>query len=134
MAGVQAEGCAPFVQAIDKGWTPKEALSRRWPTIDTIAGAIADDVVFDAHVALPAVRESGGAAIAVPDQATLEMQRALAADEGLFVEPAAATAIAALKVLVADGRIRKTDRVACLLTGSGLKDLGAVKKAVLGHT
>jgi hypothetical protein len=41
MAGVQAEGCAPFVQAIDQGWTPKDALSRRWPKIDTIAGAIA---------------------------------------------------------------------------------------------
>jgi threonine synthase len=128
MVGVQAEGCAPFVEAIYKGWTPKDALTRRWPKIDTIAGAIADDVVFDAHVALPAVRESNGVAIGVPDEATLAMQAALAADEGLFVEPAAATTIAALKTLVADGRIRPNHRVVCLLTGSGLKDLGAVKK------
>ncbi|MGH2669140.1 MAG: threonine synthase, partial [bacterium] len=130
MAGVQAEGCAPFVQAIRVGWSPQEALGRRWPKIDTVAGAIADDVVFDAHVALPAVRESGGAAVAVPDEATLAMQKALAADEGIFVEPAGATTLAAVKVLAAEGRIRREDRVVCLLTGSGLKDLGAARRLV----
>ncbi|MGH9315369.1 MAG: threonine synthase [Vicinamibacterales bacterium] len=127
MAGVQAEGCAPFVQAIRVGWSPQEALGRRWPKIDTVAGAIADDVVFDAHVALPAVRESGGAAVAVPDEATLAMQKALAADEGIFVEPTGATTLAAVNTLVTGGRIPPEDRVVCLLTGSGLKDLGAAR-------
>jgi threonine synthase len=130
MVGVQAAGCAPFVEAIRRGCTPKEALARRWPRIDTIAGAIADDVVFDAHVALPAVRESGGTAVAVPDEATLAMEAALAADEGIFVEPAAATTLAAVKTLVGEGRIRREDRVVCLLTGTGLKDLGAARGLV----
>jgi threonine synthase len=130
MVGVQAEGCAPFIQAVTEGWTPQEALARRWPKIATVAGAIADDVIFDAHVALPAVRESGGAAVAVSDEETLAMQAAIAADEGLFVEPAAATTLAAVRALVADGRVRPVDRVVCLLTGNGLKDLGAARRTV----
>jgi len=67
MVGVQASGCAPFVEAIRLHRSPREALAWRWPKIETIAGAIADDVVFDAHIALPAVRESLGKAVAVPD-------------------------------------------------------------------
>jgi threonine synthase len=130
MVGVQAEGCAPFMQAVTEGWTPQEALARRWPKIATVAGAIADDVIFDAHVALPAVRESDGAAVAVSDDETLAMQTALATDEGIFVEPAAATTLAAVKMLAAEGRLRREDRVMCLLTGSGLKDLGAARPLV----
>jgi threonine synthase len=130
MVGVQAAGCAPFVQAINEGWMPRDALTRRWPKIDTVAGAIADDVVFDAHVALPAVRESDGTAVAVPDDETLAMQAALATDEGIFVEPAGATTLAAVQRLLADGRIRRDERVVCVLTGTGLKDPGAARRRV----
>jgi threonine synthase len=130
MVGVQAAGCAPFVEAIRHGRTAKESLEQRWPKIDTIAGAIADDAVFDAHVALPAVRESDGTAVAVPDSATLEMLAAVAAAEGIFVEPAGATSLAAVRALVAEGRIRREERVLCLLTGNGLKDLRAARTLV----
>lgn len=130
MIGVQATGCAPLVEAIRHNRTPQEALAARWPEIETVAGAIADDVVFDAHIALPAIRDSGGTAVAVSDEATLAMQAALAATEGIFVEPAAATTLAAARALAADGRIRREDRVMCLLTGHGLKDPGAARRQV----
>ena len=128
MVGVQAAGCAPFVDAVRLGLSPREALERRWPLIDTVAGAIADDLVFDAHVALPAVRESGGTAVAVSDADTLAMQRTLAVSEGLFVEPASATALAALPPLLAEGRIERHHRVLVLLTGTGLKDPAAARR------
>lgn len=130
LIGVQAAGCAPFVDAILLGRTPREALTTRWGAIKTVAGAIADDVVFDAHVAIPAVRQSGGTAVAVEDEESLAMERMLAATEGMFVEPAAATTIAALKVLLADGRIGRNDRVLCLLTGHGLKDPESARRMV----
>jgi threonine synthase len=130
MVGVQAAGCAPFVDAIANDRTAREALEERWPHIDTIAGAIADDVVFDAHVALPAVRESNGTAVSVPDEAALAMEASLASTEGLFVEPAAATTLAAVQTLVSQGRIAPDDRVLCVLTGSGLKDLGAARRTI----
>ena len=130
IVGVQAAGCAPFVDALRLGRTPREALTTKWENIETVAGAIADDVVFDAHIALPAVRESGGTAVAVDDGESLAMERTLASTEGIFVEPAAATTLAALKALAGDGRIAGRDRVLCLLTGHGLKDPASARRLV----
>ena len=130
MVGVQAAGCAPIVEAIRLGRTAQEALTWRWPTIDTVAGAIADDVVFDAHIALPAVRESDGTAVDVTDDETLAMESLLACTEGIFVEPASATTLAALKQLLDQGRIARGDRVCCVLTGLGFKDMQTARKLV----
>jgi threonine synthase len=130
LAGVQAEGCAPFVDAISLGLSWKEAATRRWPEIRTLCGAIADDVVFDAHIAIPAVVESGGAAIAVSDEETLQAETLLASTEGLFVEPSSATAVAALRKLLERGTIEPASRVCCLATGTGFKDMGAAKRLV----
>lgn len=130
MVGAQASGCAPFVEAIRLGRSAQEALTWRWPKIETIAGAIADDVVFDAHIALPAVRESQGAAVAVSDEDSLAMEYTLASTEGIFVEPACATALAAVKSLAGEGRIRRRDRVCCVLTGLGFKDMTSARKLV----
>jgi threonine synthase len=130
LVGVQAEGCAPFVEAIDLGLSWKDAASRHWPEIRTLCGAIADDVVFDAHIAVPAVVESGGVAIAVSDEETLEAEKLIASTEGLFVEPSSATAVAALKALVERGTIDPKSNVCCLATGTGFKDMGAAKSIV----
>jgi threonine synthase len=130
LVGVQAAGCAPFVAAVREGRSVRQALTQAWPAIHTVAGAIADDVVFDAHVALPAIRDSGGTAVAVPDEETLEMQRALAAAEGLFVEPASAVALAGLRRLRQEGTIEEGASVCCLLTGNGLKDLATAASSL----
>jgi threonine synthase len=130
LVGVQAEGCAPFVEAIHSGLSWKEASSRRWPEIRTVCGAIADDVVFDAHIAVPALVESGGVAVSVSDEETLEAEKVLASTEGLFVEPSSATSVAALKKLVEDGTLSPDSRVCCLATGTGFKDMGAAKTLV----
>jgi threonine synthase len=128
MAGVQAEGCAPFVEAIRLGRTPREAAALRWPEIRTLCGPIADDVVFDAHIALPAARESGGTAVAVSDDEALEAETWLARDEGLFVEPSSATTVAALRRLVEAGTVSRDASACCLLTGSGFKDPGSARR------
>jgi threonine synthase len=130
LAGVQAEGCAPFVEAIRRGLSWQEAATRRWPVIETICGAIADDVVFDAHIALRAVQESGGTAVAVSDEETLDGERRLAASEGLFVEPSSATTIAAVRKLLEEGIVDPKSSVCCLLTGTGLKDMGSARRLV----
>lgn len=46
----------------------------------------------------------------------------LAKEEGIFAEPAAASTIAALKRLSEMGVIDPSDKVVCIITGSGLKD------------
>ena len=123
LAGVQAAGCAPLKTAIDGGIPYLETLKHPWPNPKTIAGGIADDILFDGHTALPAIRTTRGAAIAVEDSEIAAAQRMLAETEGLLCEPTAAVVIAALRHLPdADAQAR----VCCVVTGTGLKDLAAL--------
>jgi len=126
LAGVQAAGCAPLVETIDNDWTLEEHLARPWAKPDTIAGAIADDILFDGHTVLPAIRQTWGAAIAVTDEALIEAQGLLARTEGLLCEIATASVIAALPNLPL---VESGTRVCCIVSGSGLKDLGRLAES-----
>jgi threonine synthase len=126
LAAVQPAGCAPFVEAVERGLSAPEALVRPWSQVSTIAGGLADDIPFDAHVALPAIRESDGTAVAVTDDEIRTAQRLLAQCEGLFIEPSGAVSVAGLLRLIDDRTIAARQTVCCLLTGSGLKDPASV--------
>ena len=69
------------------------------------------------------IRRHGGCAVAVSDDDMLGAVRNLATREGIFVEPSAATPIAAIKQLLASGRLRPDERVVAVTTGHGLKDV-----------
>ncbi len=120
LVGVQAAGCAPLPQTIDAGWSFTEHLEHPWPDPDTIAGGIADDILFDGHTALPAIRRTGGRALAVADDAIAAGLHRLASAEGLLCELTCAVVIAALPQLAEAAR---GQRVCCVLTGSGIKEL-----------
>lgn len=72
--------------------------------------------------ALHVIRRSGGTATIVDNNSILRWQQRLAQQEGLYVEPAAAGAIAAVAQLRGKGDISPRDTVVALLTASGLKD------------
>jgi threonine synthase len=72
--------------------------------------------------ALHVLRSSGGRATIVTNDAIMQWQQKLAREEGLYVEPASAGAIAAVAQFKANGQIMATDRIVVLLTASGLKD------------
>jgi threonine synthase len=74
------------------------------------------------YQALYTLRNSGGSATSVSNEAILEYQAKLARLEGLYVEPASAGAIAATAQLKASGHIHEDETVVVLLTASGLKD------------
>lgn len=95
----------------------------------TLADSISVSLPRDGEAAVAAVRASHGAAVAVPDVDILAAMKALARDEGLFAEPAAATTIAALRTAVAQGLVAKSSSVVALITGSGLKDVASAMKA-----
>jgi threonine synthase len=69
---------------------------------------------------LRAVRETGGAIVAVEEAEIVEALRELAR-RGLYVEPTSAVAAAGLSRLLASGAIRAHERTVLVLTGSGLK-------------
>ncbi len=67
--------------------------------------------------------ESGAAAIAVSDQDALDAGIELAALEGIFAAPEGAACVAALRKLLADGRLQPAERIVIYNTGSGHRHL-----------
>jgi threonine synthase len=118
MTGVQAEGSAPVVRAIEENLP--EVIPEPHP--ETVATAIRIGAPVNAEKAMRAIRTTGGTAISVSDAEILSMQRALASREGVGVEPASAASVAGVKKLVAAGVIDRDERVVCVVTGHLLKD------------
>ena len=120
--GVQSTGCCPFVDADQSGGALR-------PTGEnTLADSIAVGVPRNPKKAQRAVRDSGGAWIAVSDEEILDSMRLLGRTEGVFGEPAGVTATAGVKKAVETGLIKPHESVTVISTGSGLKD---VKNAML---
>ena len=124
LTGVQAEGAAPMVEAIENGADEV----RRWDDVETRATAIRIGNPVNAPKALPGIRETGGTAISVSDEEITDAQRDLAG-EGIGVEPASAASVAGLRKLRAEGIVDDDERVACLTTGHLLKDPDAAAAA-----
>ena len=118
MLGVQAEGCCPYVEHYQSG-RPVE----RWGAPDTIAFAIADVWPFDAKWVDNTLKESMGMAYAVSDDEIRTAQRQLVQNNAILAEPSSATVIATLKKGLLQGLIKKDERVCCVVSGNGIKDL-----------
>ncbi len=117
LTGVQAEGAAPMVEAVEEG----NDEIRRWDHVETRATAIRIGNPVNAPKALPGIRETGGTAVAVSDDEITDAQRSLA-EEGVGVEPASAASIAGLRKLRDQGVVGSDENVVCLTTGHLLKD------------
>ncbi|HVB96084.1 MAG TPA: threonine synthase [Nitrososphaerales archaeon] len=120
MVAVQAAGAQPIVEAFQSGRDSVIAVQPK-----TIASAINIGNPASWKKALAAIRDSKGTALAVTDEETIAARMDLASSEGIFVEPASAVPIAALKKLM--GKIEKDATVVCVCTGNGLKDQESVK-------
>ncbi|MEE8188822.1 MAG: threonine synthase [Kiloniellales bacterium] len=117
MVAVQSTGCAPMVKAFEEGKEHAEL----WENAQTIAGGIRVPIAVGDFLILRAVRESGGFAIAVPDEEILAARAEVAREEGLLLCPEGAATFAAYKAALKDGRVSKNDRVVLFNCGSGLK-------------
>ncbi len=106
MLGFQAAGAAPLVHG-----APVEHP-------ETVASAIRIGNPARWEDAMNAMTASGGAVKAVSDEQILSAYRLLAAEEGVFCEPASAASVAGLLNHGA-GDARS---IVCVLTGHGLKD------------
>ena len=96
----------------------------------TIADSISVSIPSNAHLARTAVRQSGGFSLTVSDEEILAGQRTLAATMGVFAEPAAAAAVAALAKLRENPLVKPRDQIVVLITGHGLKDVDAAMKNI----
>ena len=118
MTGFQAAGSAPifYDKVVEKP--------------DTIATAIRIGNPASWDMANAAIRASGGSIDIVTDAEILFAQQWLAANEGIFVEPASAASIAGLFKCLGSApcatcpfpQIAEGSKIVCTVTGHGLKD------------
>lgn len=139
MLGYQASGAAPFLRG--------EMIEQP----ETVASAIRIGRPQSWELAWAASRESGGWFDEFSDTEILDTQALLAAEEGIFCEPASAVSVAGALRDIRTGKIPAGSTVVCTLTGHGLKDpdiaiqqssavvkkvsadLDAVKRAILDY-
>ena len=117
MVAVQAAGCAPMVRAFEQG----EEHAPRWENAHTIASGIRVPQAVGDFLILRAVRESGGFAIAVSDEAITAGLEEVAREDGFLMCPEGAATYAAWKQSLADGRIRRDERALLFNCATGLK-------------
>jgi len=122
---VQAEGCAPLVEAFRRGRDECEP----WAGARTIAHGLRVPKPLGDFLVLRAVRETGGTAVAVSDRAILSAMTQMAREGGISACPEGAATFAALQTLRDGGHLRPADRVVLVNTGTGLKDQGALRAA-----
>jgi threonine synthase len=94
MYAVQAEGCAPIVRAFDKG----EEFAERWEHAATVATGIRVPKAVGDFLILRAVRDSGGGAIAVSEEAILRAVDDVARDDGFLLCPEGGAVLAGWRV------------------------------------
>jgi threonine synthase len=117
MVAVQATGCAPMVRAFEAG----DETAPRWEDAHTVASGIRVPQAVGDFLILRAVRESGGFAIAVSDDAIMAAVESVAQADGLLLSPEGGATMAAYRQALADGRVGKDDRVVLFNCATGLK-------------
>ncbi len=115
MIVAQADGCAPIVRAFAAG----ESKATPWENPTTHASGLRVPGPLGDRLILRALRESGGDALAVSEDAiraaTLQISRAT----GVDAAPEGGCALAVLAELVREGRVGRDAEVVVFNTGSG---------------
>lgn len=117
MYAVQASGCAPIVRAFEAGVEHAE----RWEGAATVAAGIRVPKAVGDFLILRAVRESGGRAIAVDDDAILAAVDACARQDGLLLCPEGGATLAAYRQTLRDGIVDTEEKVVLFNCATGLK-------------
>ena len=119
MVTVQAAGCAPIVRAFHA----QAEKAEPWQHAHTVADGLRVPRAIGDFLVLRAVRESHGAAVAVSDADMVTGMKDLGRFEGVSAAPEGGAALHALRVLVAEQRIKPDDTVVVFNTGGALKYL-----------
>jgi threonine synthase len=117
MFAVQAEGCAPIVRAFQEG----VEFAEPWADATTVAAGIRVPAAVGDFLILRAVRESGGAAIAVSDEEILTSRATVAERTGNLLCPEGAATYAGWRKALELDLLEVGDRVVLFNCATGLK-------------
>lgn len=121
MFSVQATGCAPIVRA----WEQGDEFAQPWQNAHTYAAGLRVPRAIGDFLILRGVRDSGGAAIAVEDEAMRSAVDLMGRTTGIFAAPEGGATVAAVQPLLQMGRLQQNDEIVLFNTGSGLKYVSA---------
>jgi len=117
MIAVQAEGCRPLVDALERG--AEDTVT--WPEARTIASGMRVPKSLGHALVLRTIRESGGTGVTVTDQEMLDAMVRTGSTTGIQPCPEGASTIAAIPKLRESGVIDPNERVVAVSTGSALR-------------
>jgi threonine synthase len=117
MYAVQAAGCAPMVRAFENG----DEFATRWENAATVATGIRVPAAVGDFLILRAVRESGGAAIAVEEQPILQAVEDAARDDGMLLCPEGGAVLAGWRQALERGLVTREERVVLFNCANGNK-------------
>ena len=123
MYACQSEGCAPMVEAFQAN----TRFAKPFPGARTLAPGLRVPKAVGDFMILDAVRASGGAARAAPEDRLVETMRRVSALEGVSLCPEAAACILVLEQLVSTGELRRDDRIVVFNTGAAQKYVEALE-------
>jgi threonine synthase len=117
MYAVQAEGCAPMVRAFEAG----EEFAERWENAATVATGIRVPKAVGDFLILRAVRESGGVALAVSEEAIVRGVEDSARSDGMLLCPEGGAVLAAWRLARTRGLVGADERVLLFNCANGNK-------------
>jgi threonine synthase len=117
MVSVQSAGCAPMVRAFEQG----TEFAEPWEGAETVADGLRVPAAVGDFLILRALRESDGAAVAVPDAAMIAGANKIGRMQGIFVAPEGGATYAAFEHLRNGGWVKDDETVLLFNTGSGHK-------------
>lgn len=115
MYTVQSSGCAPIVKAFHAG----AETATPWPDPWTVASGLRVPGPLGDKIMLKILRESGGGAVAITDEALTQAAAFGTRLEGIDLSPEGGAVMAAAVHLKQEGRIGAKERVVLFNTGAG---------------
>ena len=115
MVTAQADGCAPIVRALAEG----KDRATPWENPQTHASGLRVPGPLGDRLILRAIRESGGDAASVSEEAIREATARLSKSSGVDAAPEGGCALAVLERLLAEHRVDREAEVLLFNTGTG---------------
>jgi len=117
MFAIQAAGCAPIVRAYEAG----EEFAERWEGAATMATGIRVPKAVGDFLILRAVRASGGAALAVEEEAIVQAVEDVARDDGILLCPESGAVVAGWRLALDRGLVSRDETVLLFNCANGNK-------------
>jgi threonine synthase len=117
MIAIQSKGCAPIVNAFNKGLDHAPL----WNNAQTVASGIRVPVAIGDFLILDAIRQSNGCALAVEDEHIINTRNMISKKDGLLLCPEGAATAAGYQIALEKKIINKDEKVVLFNCASGLK-------------